>query len=87
MFDDKVKIGKKNHDAKVQDFHHQLEVEMAHFEKWDLVKSMIIDDDNYNVVWSTNVGNRNEIVKMIVEKTGVKNEQQVQSRKDNNGWR
>jgi hypothetical protein len=24
---------------------------------------------------------------MIVEKTGVKNEQQVQSRKDNNGWR
>lgn len=78
-----IKIGNKVMTANINSYGDDLEVEVPYFKDWDNTSGLTIEGDKYIMRSGTDVGGRSEVVKMIVEKSEVKNEhKQAQSRKD-----
>tara|TARA_R100000329_G_C7604039_1_gene214263 strand:- start:774 stop:1034 length:261 start_codon:yes stop_codon:yes gene_type:complete len=79
-----VKIGNKTFkNANVNSYGDNLEVEVPYFKDWDNTSGLTINGVKYIMFQGTDVAGRGEVIKMIVQKSEVKNERkQVQSGKD-----
>tara|TARA_R100000655_G_scaffold40580_2_gene76341 strand:- start:28836 stop:29099 length:264 start_codon:yes stop_codon:yes gene_type:complete len=81
----KVNVGKITYQANVNIGEDTIEVELPYFDKWlsCLNEEITIDKDSYTISNLTNVGDRDEVIKILIRKEKKQNEHKhVKSRKD-----
>lgn len=80
--DTEVTVNKKKVNAKVNLGSDQSEVELPFFDGWDNLGVMKIDKEKYLIFSATNVGGRDEMIRMKIKKEKSNDSQFVESRED-----
>ena len=81
-----VSIGKITHKANVNIGDSVVEIELPYFDKWQscLNEEIKLDNDSYKISNLTNVGDRDETIRILINKEKKQNEHKhIKSRKDN----
>ena len=83
--DQDILIDKKKINGKVNHGAEQSEVELPYFKDWQNIDNIKINDDIWDILQKTNVGDRNEIILLLVKNKmrGENHGQSVKSRKNN----
>ena len=80
--DKEITLDKKKVNGKVNLSSDQSEVELPFFDGWDNLGVMKIDKEKYLIFSATNVGGRDEIIRMKIKKEKSNDSQFVESRED-----
>jgi|TARA_R100000084_G_C4629745_1_gene137739 hypothetical protein len=65
--DKEISISGKKHNAKVNCSNNHIEIELPHYDGWDNLGQVQIDDKSYIISSAENVGGRDELIKLITK--------------------